>query len=351
MKTWVKEDDTIWVAGDDGATGYSHSKRVTHDLTFKYWDYLAWGAMACGSSARVLSVGFGGGTFSQLLTRWGTGVHGIGIDVDADLLRETTDWVDSGSWSVVAGDFRDVLGTYESRAFDAILVDVYAGQGYVKSAYEEPWMRHYLRLLRPGGRLLLHCIDPTAMLLALNVPVPADLKSPLREWLTLHETLEEPVDVYVIPLWTTYLVWFGPAPNPLSSVRLNPAVAWVDQFFRKRLLSISALPGDVYHPESWTPHSLNALESAMLKNVFQRMPWLEPLIASMFRELGRVLRPRAQYTNQTVDEILDSLQQLGEVPVLSKHHAASFLHALKGDFGLASEELNRLPFRFGGWLL
>lgn len=51
--------------------------------------------------------------------------------------------------------------------------------------------------------------------------------------------------------------------------------------------------------------------------------------------------------------VLNISCDFSESPVLPKHPAASFLHALnlKGDFGLNSEELDPIPFRFGGWLL
>ncbi len=352
MKTWVKEDDTIWLVDADGTTGYSHSKRVTNDLTFKYWDYQAWSAMTCGSTARVLSVGFGGGTFAQILTRWGTQVHGVGIEVDADLIAETREWVDLSSWPVIVGDFHDVLDTLEEGSFDAILVDVYDNHGYVKSAYEEPWIHRYFNLLRAGGRLLLHCVDPTAMLLALNLPIPGDLMSPLREWLTLHNTWwGDSVEVYVVPLWTTYLVWFGPAPGPISEPLPNPAATWIDQFFRKRFLPVYALPGDEYRPRSWTFDALTNLEAEVLQTVFRRMPWVEPLTTRMFAELAQVLRPRAPYTIDTIDAIILNMEQRGDRSILATCHAISFLKALKGDFGEALLDSDCLPFRFGGWLL
>lgn len=119
--------------------------------------------------------------------------------------------------------------------------------------------------------------------------------------------------------------WVLPSTHPEGQLSLHKYEYLCQQFNNSaiHLCRSPHYPGTSTIPESWTPRSLNALKSAMPKNVFQRKSWLEPLIASMVRELVRVLRPRAQYRNQTVDEILDSLQQLGEVPVLYCHSTMS----------------------------
>lgn len=250
------------------------------------------------------------------------------------------------------GDFRDVVSNLEKGSFDAVVIDVYDHRGYVKPAYEEPWIHRYLELVRKGGRLLLHCIDPTATLLALNLPIPATVASPLRELLTLRDiAFGAAVEVYIIPLWTTYLVWIGPAPDPISDPLCSPAVAWLDKFLRKRLLPIPALPGDTYSPRSWAPSILGELETAVMQTTFQRMAWLQPLTVQLFDELEKVLRPRAQYSGKDIDDILLNLANLGGRTVLAKHYAVSFLHTLKGDLVAAEKAVEGPPLRFAGWLL
>ena len=205
--------------------------------------------------------------------------------------------------------------------------------------YEEPWEHRYLNR-RPIDRLVLHSVPA-------HLPSPAEMPWFLLGWLMIcNAWLTKFEKVNAILLRTTYLESFDSAPHNISE--LNSTMAWIGQFFLRRGLVIFALPGEEYHPLLWrSSDACSQMATTVLPNMFHGMLGLEPLKTLISVQPARVLRPRAQYTGETVDAILLNLLPPGDPTMLAKDHAISFLYAIKGDVGAAS----RPPLGFVGWFL
>lgn len=102
-----------------------------------------------GEFARVLDLGCGTGRHAVPLTRRGYSV--TGVDRDADLLAEARLRA-KGAATLVESDMRDLAGV--PGPVDAV-ISMWQSFGYFDAATNEAVLQGLVRLLRPGGRLVL----------------------------------------------------------------------------------------------------------------------------------------------------------------------------------------------------
>lgn len=110
-----------------------------------------------GQGTRVLDVGCGAMGWLGLLSEWvGPGGQVIGTDIDAEMLSAADGFVSSEGLGNVALIKDDVFATdLEPGSFDLVHARALLSLG--RSAEQ---MDTYLRLLRPGGTVVLEDVDP-----------------------------------------------------------------------------------------------------------------------------------------------------------------------------------------------
>jgi spermidine synthase len=224
-----------------------YSVRVRSPLTLRYWDYLAW-AIEQVQPRRLLLLGLGGGTVLQLLERRGVVPPCVAIDLDpqvTDALR-ARGWLTYPQLEVVHEDARSFVSRQPAtETFDAIVVDVYDEHGYVRELYDPPLLRRLVRLLSPGGVLLLHCLDPMAKFPAFRMVMPERPFSPSCSVAQHLASLGMQVAAY--PMWSSMLIASARDPLALDWSTARPAadqdlaLAWSRQFHARRHTSLAEL--------------------------------------------------------------------------------------------------------------
>ncbi|WP_226567858.1 class I SAM-dependent methyltransferase [Bacillus stratosphericus] len=320
--TWKLIDDNIVVF--DKKTGepteLKHSAIVNSSLTYKYWDYLAWSAASLKNS-EVLSVGFGAGTFAQLLEKWGIPSKGIGIEVDPNY-KELNDSLTS--YKVKYCDFTEGLSQIHNN-FDTIIIDVYDENGYVDAAYGVEAIKTYLSLKKDNGRMVIHCLDILGTLLAAEVPLPTS-SSILSTMIQRIKTVtDEPI--YIVPLWSSYLIWVGPPPKSIETEK--KPVKWLDTFLKSRMIKID-LPEGPNISELAVPWTYLQLEK-INKGILLDLNTFAPEELKKFNILLNLVGPilKVKLSQKEINSIKNSLFEINNDASL---HAASFILATIGNW-------------------
>lgn len=343
LNTWKMINDAVVIYNPKTGepTPLIHSVIVKSDLSYKYWDYLAWSAASINNSD-VLALGYGAGTFAQLLHKWGITTKGIGIEIDESLKELHSLFND---YKVHYCDFRDGVKKLNTK-FDTILIDVYDEKGYVDDAYDTEWIKIFLSLRKEKGRLVFHCMDLTGSFLAAGIPlllIPSVLSTMLKR---IRAVTNE--NIYVVPLWSSYLLWIGEPPQKIKSSILP--VQWVDLFFHSRMMPIETI--DVNKLEAfsrpWTYERLEENNKSLLFELNRRAPFL----LSKFNHLVQIMEPALQ-RNSTVQELETIIKTLSssisENDDVSSNHALSFLYAMIRNWSEAFRVLSKQKLEFPGW--
>ncbi len=331
IKKWEIIDDNIVlydrVSGE--LTNLKHSKIVRKKITYKYWDYLAW-AVATIPNNRVLSIGFGAGTFVQLLEKWRVPSSGIGLEIDDSFDDFNKLYAD---YDIKYGDFRDTLQNIHSD-FDTIIVDVYNEYGYVEEAYDSKWIEKYLALKKKDGIVILHCLDILGTLTAADISVP---KCPtiLNSLISSVRKLTND-ELYIVPLWTSYLLWIGPFPKKIET---NVAeLKWLDTFFRLRVCPVDVLDQDLLILDTpWSYQKLEQVNSSIVESLKEQDCTEYNKYSNFIKILSNVLQKEP-----TIDKINLSLDMLEKINIDSnaKIHLYSFLLAMKEEWIMAEDVLD-----------
>ncbi|GGE69550.1 hypothetical protein [Priestia taiwanensis] len=340
ISTWKLIDDHIVVV--DKKTGtpteLKHSVIVKDLLTYKYWDYLAW-SVATLRDSEVLAVGYGAGTFTQLLTKWGIPSTGVGIEIDENYKELHSLYP---SYEVKYSDFRSGLADIKST-FDTVIIDVYDEDGYVDDAYDVEWMKTYLSLRKKNGRVVFHCMDLLATLLAAEVPLPTTptiLSTMLHR---IRSVTDEPV--YIVPLWSSYLLWIGPPPERIETN--IPHVQWLDSFLCSRMKLVDVSESKSIFSRPWTYTNIAEVNSNVLLELKQSVPELLERFNTLVEVMGPVLQKPP--TDDQIYSAINSLQ--GSALCEARNiHALSFLYAMLGNWQDSSKGLEEKNLEFLGWL-
>ncbi|MFJ7407635.1 MULTISPECIES: class I SAM-dependent methyltransferase [unclassified Lysinibacillus] len=331
IKKWEIIDDNIVLCDRESGklTNLKHSKIVRKKLTYKYWDYLAW-AVATIPNNRVLSIGFGAGTFVQLLEKWGAHSSGVGLEID-DSFDDFNKLY--ANYDVIYGDFRNTLQSVHSD-YDTIIVDVYNEQGYVEEAYDSVWIEKYLSLKKKDGIVILHCLDILGTLTAADISVPK-VSTILNSLISSVRKLTNE-EIYIVPLWTSYLLWIGPVPRRIDTnvEELN----WLDKFFRLRLCQVDILNNDLPVLDTpWSYQRINQVNSSIVESL-KELDYSEyDKYSNLIKILSNVLQKEP-----TIDEINMSIDMLENLNIGAnpKIHLYSFLLAMKEEWVNAENVLD-----------
>ena len=320
--SWKLIDDNIVLIDKETGepTELKHSAIVNSLLTYKYWDYLAW-SVASLKNSEVLSVGFGAGTFAQLLEKWGIQSKGIGIELDPnyeDLNDSLT------SYKVKYCDFKEGLSQIHNQ-FDTIIIDVYDENGYVDAAYGVKAIETYLSLKKDNGRLVIHCLDILGTLLAAKVPLPTS-PSILSTMIQRIKTLTDEY-IYIVPLWSSYLIWVGPFPESIETEK--KPVKWLDTFLKSRMNKID-LPEGHNISELTAPWSYLQLDK-INKGIFIDLNTFAPEELKKINLLLNLMSPilKGNQSQKEIDSIINSLLETNNDASL---HAVSFILATIGNW-------------------
>ncbi len=118
-----------------------------------------WAAMLPpGRPRRVLILGLGGGTLARLLaSRWGAGVHILGVDDDAAIVEtaRAAGWLAVPDLEVVYADAFDFVRRCQRR-FDFVAVDLFRGERVDGRIFARPFLRRLRDLLAPRALLAIN---------------------------------------------------------------------------------------------------------------------------------------------------------------------------------------------------
>lgn len=340
ISTWKLIDGNIVLL--DKYTGEStelkHSVIVKNLLTYKYWDYLAW-TVASLKDSDVLSIGYGAGTFVQLLNKWGIPSNGIGIELDQNYKEINTSFP---GYEVKYCDFKEGLLQMQFK-FDTIIIDVYDENGYVDDAYDVEWIENYLSLRKKNGKVVFHCMDIIGSLLAAEVPLPTTptiLSTMLQRIRTVTDE-----QIFIVPLWSSYLLWIGPHPNKIETV--IPQVKWLDSFLRYRMNSIDIPDQNIsVLSRPWTYTRIEEMNQC----VFLELSKSEPVELERFNDLVQMMSPVLQ-GKSSINQINNIINTLSKsfIDNTGSNHALSFLFAMVGNWTDSFKVLEDQHLQFSGW--
>lgn len=329
IKKWEIIDDNIVLCDRESGklTNLKHSKIVRKKLTYKYWDYLAW-AVATIPDNKVLSVGFGAGTFVQLLDKWGVCTSGVGLEIDDSFDDFNRLYA---NYNVMYGDFRESLRNIYTD-FKTIIVDVYNEQGYVEEAYDTEWIEKYLSLKNKDGILILHCLDILGTLTAAGISIPK-VSTILNSLISSVRKITNE-EIYIVPLWTSYLLWIGPFPERIETNVKE--LKWLDKFFRLRMCSVESLGKDLPVLDTpWSYERLELVNTSIVESLKENDNEYDKY-SNLIKILSNVLQKEP-----TIDEIDKSIDMLENLNINSnaKIHLYSFLLAMQEEWGMAEDVL------------
>jgi spermidine synthase len=136
--------------------------------TRSVWDALAVPLLALPKRRRnaILLLGLGGGSTARMVRALAPRARIVGVEFDAEVVHVARKFfdIDSLGIEVVIDDAREVLNR-ERRTFDAIIEDVFVGEG--DDVHKPDWLPspgHGLAVgrLRDGGLLVSNAIDEAA---------------------------------------------------------------------------------------------------------------------------------------------------------------------------------------------
>lgn len=273
-------DDHLILKRDDTHPPLIHSSRMSKNmLSFRYWDYLAW-PVYLEHSKNVLLLGLGGGTVLQLLHRWGMTPTCLAVEIDstvtAELLRRG--WLNYSRLNIVHADARLFVKETQKK-FDAVIVDVYDGQGFVQELYRPPLLHRLLDLISNRGMLLIHCLDPAIKYLALNLVLPGHARSVSYTVANALEALSMNVRIY--PLWSSALVlarrgvrgveWHNHGVEPIQEAPVE--LQWLNDFLARRRKSVKDLSEDLsFIHDDYTYQNLERLDATNLRTLTSSAP-------------------------------------------------------------------------------
>lgn len=335
--TWKLIDGNIILLNKDtgNQSALKHSIIVNRDLSYKYWDYLAW-SVAAYRDRDVLSIGYGAGTFAQLLSKWGIGSKGIGVEID-EFYKEIPN--KNEDYRIEYCDFRDYLLQVESR-YDTIIVDVYDEKGYVDDAYDTDWIKKYLSLRKNKGKVVFHCMDIIGSIIAANIPVP---QTP-----TVLSTMVERIrkvtneDIYIIPMWSSYLLWVGPPPHNISTE--HKPLKWVDEFFKSRMNKIDKEESIPQLNKPWTYEKLQIVNKSIVDHLGNSN---RDIYNKFIDIMGPILQNKL--TNKQLDQIINQLKETKQNELLDAY-SLSFLYAMREHWAKALETIKGYKLPFAGWV-
>ncbi|MBI3660951.1 hypothetical protein HY230_10855 [Candidatus Acetothermia bacterium] len=303
----------------------THSVRLgENNITWSYWDSLAWSIYQTGPRHWLL-LGLGGGTVLQLLQRWGFTPPCLAIELNREITADLkhAGWFTYPNLEIIHQDARDYVASCKSH-FDAIIVDVYDDKGYVNELYRLPGLKHLLSCLSDRGTLVLHCLDPMMKFRSLG-----SLISPPPESATLRimeEILQLGLQTCIYPSWTSAMIvassksldsngsirW---AQKLLGVETANP-LRWLNAHLRSRLMTPVCFRQDLRSGITCGTFQELYAEEARCKNnlieVLTHHPlWIQP-------EQQAYLNAGLQLTAILQDVSLDSTKELEAAHTLQK---------------------------------
>lgn len=345
IRGWINADNSILVC--DPKTGdptpAKYSTYVQGELTYKYWDYLAWSIASLGIDSEILAIGYGAGTFLQLLQKWDIHTRGVGIELDSDLAKVGLNWLPSPcTLELIYGDFRKNIGNINSK-FDLVMVDVYSAVGYVDDAYDIEWIKTFLSKRKSNGRIVFHCVDTVGSLIALGSSIPK-LPSVLGTMLKRIRALTDD-KIYIIPLWSSYLLWIGEPPFRIKTNKVS--LEWLNRFLLARMIEID-LPEEssMVLPRPWTYTKISENDNVLLKRLEEIGGNSLVNLKSMTAIMGPVLNGSVEKRS-----IQSRIKEMNNTELFdtNKRHAQSFLSAMIKDWSEALDYLDD-KIKFPGWV-
>ncbi len=338
---WEIIDNEIRLIDEESGkiTNATHSIITDKMLTFDYWDYLAW-AIATADCNDVLSIGHASGAFNQILNNWNMPARGMGFEIDSSYKQINSKY---NNINVYYTDFRKGYDLIKSK-YDTIVIDVYDNRGYVDDAYDTEWISNFLKLRKNNGKVLFHCIDFTATLLAANITIPSIPSFLISMIKRIRLITKEPI--YIVPLWSTYLVWIGPYPKKIHSKL--PQIQWVDRFFRSRIRVINEINYDVEMIKK--PWSYDVYEFTRL----QMIKFLKEMVPKGMEKIHELKKMAEVFDNQQDIHKIDKIITYYKDNRKSRYEfnqIISVLYAMKGDWNNSMNFLEEKEPKSIKWFL
>jgi hypothetical protein len=272
--------------------GKKYQKQMTfsikpdkYNITFNYWDYLAW-AVYKSQVKKFLMLGLGGGTTLEILSKWKVTPTCIGVENNEEMITELKrkGWLSYSNLFIVIKEVCTYIDSLNpNNLFNAIVVDLYDTNGYVQKAYKEEYLRKYLKHIPEDGFVFLHCFDPSMKYIALNFMFPELCKPKSITYSIANELCRQGARVALIPLWESALVistksdealrYFFSRPKSNNKENLNE-LNWLSSFLMSRKKTINELKKyvDSYTKKEYTYKIINHNDLISLNNLLSSLP-------------------------------------------------------------------------------
>ena len=235
-------------------------------------------------------------------------------------------------------NFKDFVKESTDK-FDLIIVDVYDEKGYVSEAYDEQFFSLYLKLLRPNGRIVFHCVEFSGTLLATET----EIKKVPSIFITMIMLIKSMTlkDIFVIPMWSSYLLWVGNLGEKIDSCYNE--VRWLDLFFKNRIIPIIREVHNIPQIERpWTYTKIQEYEKSIIDNLFLEDPDVYYRLTEIIEIMGPLLNNKDKSLDYSTAEY--SLKTL-ENKEHSIEHELSFIYALNKNWEKAMEHVSKYKLK------